>query len=156
MPDAEIPDELNVFLVAMIMFVGAVAGGVVLDLAGRMRKNVPDRTAAAVLVDGALDLIGRGRGAPHESLWKAGSGVRVGRRLLFWARRIRRGRRHGERGEARQFAKLPAREFSGHLLLPSASMLPVFRVRPMTSISMYQFDRPKSGRSRIPPHWATG
>src|SRR5699024_86543 len=100
MPDAEIPDQLNVFLVAVIMLVGAVAGGLVLDLAGRVRKGVPDRAAAAVLVDGALDLIRRGRGAPHKTIWKWGRGVRIGGRILLRARRLRRCRGKAERREA--------------------------------------------------------
>ena len=85
-PDAEIPDQPDVFLVAMVVVVGAVAGRLVLDLARRVRKSVPDRAAAAVFIDGALDLIGRGGGAPHKTFGKAGRGVRIGGRLrLFLA-----------------------------------------------------------------------
>src|SRR5882757_9283434 len=79
--DAEIPDQADVFLVAVVMLVGAVPGRTVLDLARRVRECVPDRAAAAVFIDGALDLIGRGGGAPREVFWKAGRGVRIGRRL---------------------------------------------------------------------------
>src|SRR5260370_1368698 len=64
--DAEIPDQADVFLVAVVMLVGAVPSRTVLDLARRVRKCVPDRPAAAVFIDRALDLIGRSRGAPGE------------------------------------------------------------------------------------------
>ena len=75
---AEFPDQADVFLVAVVMFVGAVAGGAVLDLAGRVRKGVPDRAAAAVFIDGAFDLIGRGGGAPHKIFREAPRRVPVG------------------------------------------------------------------------------
>src|SRR5438552_2597149 len=74
----EIPDQPDVFLVAMVVLVGAVAGRLVLDLARRVRKSVPDRASAAVFIDGALDLIGRRGGAPRKTFGKAGGGVRIG------------------------------------------------------------------------------
>ena len=52
--DAEVFDEADVFLVAVVMLVGAIAVAAVLDLAGRVGKCVPDRTAAAILIDGAF------------------------------------------------------------------------------------------------------
>ena len=58
--------QLDVFLVPMIMVGRGVAVAVVGDGPGRVGEAVPDRRAAAVLVDGALDLIGRGRGAPQK------------------------------------------------------------------------------------------
>ena len=66
--DAEILDQADVFLVAMIMFVGAVAIAAVADLARRVGERVPDRRAAAVFVDRALDLVGRCGGAPDKIL----------------------------------------------------------------------------------------
>src|ERR1700743_40095 len=52
---AEILDEADVFLVAVIMIIGAIGVVVVADLARRMAENVPDRRAVTVLVDGAFD-----------------------------------------------------------------------------------------------------
>src|SRR4029079_4953473 len=112
--DAEIADQADVFPVAMVMLVGAVSGGIALDLARRMRKGVPDRAAAAVLIDGALDLIGRGGGAPPEVLRESRRAVPAGGLLLPGVRRICRACRHSERGKARKLCELPAREFSGH------------------------------------------
>ena len=90
--DAEIPDQADVFLVAMVVIVGAVPGRLVLDLARRVRKSVPDRAAAAVFIDGALDLIGRRGGAPRKTFGKAGGGVRIGGRLPLGAGRMSRRR----------------------------------------------------------------
>ena len=119
------PDQADVFLVAMVMLVGAVAGGVVLDLARRVRESVPDRAAAAVFIDGALDLIGRGGGAPQEVLRESSPG-RAGRRPAFASvfGCIRRCRRHSERGKARKLCKLPAREFSEHRFSPAGFAAP--------------------------------
>ena len=47
----------DVFLVAMVMVVGDVAGGAVTDFPRRVRVCVPDRWAFAVLVPCALDLV---------------------------------------------------------------------------------------------------
>ena len=68
---AELPDERDVLLVAVIVLVGAVAGAAVLDLAGDADELVPDRDPSTVLIDRALDLIGRGRRAPDEARRKA-------------------------------------------------------------------------------------
>jgi len=80
--DAELLDQPDVLFVAMIVLIGAVAAGSVLDLARRVAENVPDRLAAAVLVDSALDLVGRGRRTHRKSFGKragawrsAGGGV---------------------------------------------------------------------------------
>ena len=75
---AGFPDKADVFLVAVVMFVGAVSAGAVLDLAGRVRERIPDRAAAAVFIDGALDLVGRGGGAPHKIFREAPRRVPVG------------------------------------------------------------------------------
>ena len=56
--DAEPLEQANVFLVAMIVIVGAVAVAVVPDPAQRMAESVPYRLAAAVFLDRAFDLIG--------------------------------------------------------------------------------------------------
>src|SRR4029077_14325590 len=72
------PDEANVFLVAVIVLVGAVAIASVRDLARRVAKSVPDRPAAAVFVDRALDLIRGGRRAPQKALRKTRRSVPVG------------------------------------------------------------------------------
>ena len=54
----------------MVVVAGDVAGVAVQDVARRMREGVPDRGAASVLVYGALDLVGGGRGAPQEAFRK--------------------------------------------------------------------------------------
>src|SRR3954454_16856793 len=64
---AELPDERDVLLVAVIVLVGAVAGRGVLGLAGDADGLVPDRVPSSVLVARALDLIGRVRGPPDEA-----------------------------------------------------------------------------------------
>ena len=56
----------HVFLVAVVVVVGDVAGVAVPDLARRVRVRVPDRRAFAVLVPCALDLVGRGGRAPEK------------------------------------------------------------------------------------------
>src|SRR5258706_16437179 len=56
--DPQFLDQANVFLVAMIVLVGAVGVAVILDLAWRMRERITDRAAAAVVPDRAFDLIG--------------------------------------------------------------------------------------------------
>src|SRR6185437_3435814 len=112
---AEVLDEADVFLVAVIMIVGAIGVGVVADLAGRMAERIPDRGAAAVLVDGAFDLIGRGRRAPDEAGWKfRGLGRCDGLAIL------RRGRRkQAETREPGELGEIPARELTGHYCPPS-------------------------------------
>jgi hypothetical protein len=42
----------------VIVIVGAVRVAVILDLAGRVGERIPDRAAAAVFIDRALDLLG--------------------------------------------------------------------------------------------------
>src|SRR5436305_10995738 len=98
----------------MVVIVGAIPGRLVLDLARRVRKNVPDRAAAAVFIDGALDLIGRGGDTPRKTFGKSGGSVRIGGRFRLVIGRMRRRRRHSERSKACEFAKLPTREFSEH------------------------------------------
>ena len=66
--------QLNVFLVQVIMVGRGVAVAVIGDGAARVGEAVPDRRAAAVFVDGALDLIGRGRRAPQKAVRKTGRG----------------------------------------------------------------------------------
>src|SRR5436190_11052357 len=106
--DAERLDQLHILLVAMIMFVGAVAIAVVADPARRVRERVPDRWAAAVFVDGALDLVGRCRCAPDKTFWKRRGHIRA-RSLLRLARRLGRPHRQAERGKPGGLYNLPAR-----------------------------------------------
>src|SRR3954470_22751807 len=95
----------------MVMLVGAVAGGAILDFAGRVAKNVPDRLAAAVLVDGAFDLVGRGRRAPQKILREGRATLgRCGRFIL----RSPDARSCAQRGEARESCKIAPRDISWH------------------------------------------
>ena len=112
--DAEIPDQADVLLVAVVVVVGAVAVGVIGDPAGGVGKGVPDRAAAAVFIDGALDLIGRRGRAPQKSVRETGGGVAVGRGLGLAGGRHRRRCRHAERGQAGKPGKIPARELTEH------------------------------------------
>src|SRR4051812_79210 len=98
------------------MVVGAVRGAAIADLAGRMRKRVPDRTAPAVFTDGAFDLVGGRGGAPYKTVRETARAV-AARGLTIL--RPRRRRRQSERGKSRQLRKVPAREFSEHRLLRS-------------------------------------
>src|SRR6266478_4616357 len=54
--------RLHVVSMSVIVIVGDVAVVVVADLSRRVRERVPDRRTAAVLADGAFDLIGGGSG----------------------------------------------------------------------------------------------
>ena len=51
----------------MVVIAGDVAGVAVLDGAGLVAEAIPDRLAAPVLARGALDLVGRRRGAEAEA-----------------------------------------------------------------------------------------
>ncbi|MET3989378.1 hypothetical protein ABID65_001004 [Bradyrhizobium sp. S3.9.2] len=117
--DAERLNQRDVVLVAVIVLVGAVAGRAVLDLAGRVAENVPDRLAAAVLVDGALDLVGRGRRAPQKILGKGRVAIgRCGRLIicsLVICNLVIRSpgtRRCTKRGEPRELRKIAPRDIS--------------------------------------------
>ena len=88
--EAEPLHELHVFLVAVVVVVGYVAGVAVFDLAGGVGEGVPDGGAAAVFVDGSFDLIGGGCRAPEEALWEAAGSRRCRMALICQG---------GERGE---------------------------------------------------------
>ena len=77
----QFPDQPDVFLVAVIVVVGAVGVAAIRDLARRMRKGIPDRTTAAVFIDGAFDLIRGSRGAPYKTFREAARRVAVARGL---------------------------------------------------------------------------
>jgi hypothetical protein len=67
--------RLHVLPVAVIMIIGDIAVVLVPDFSSRVRKRVPDRQAAAVLVDGTFDLIRGGGRAPDETLGKGARGL---------------------------------------------------------------------------------
>jgi hypothetical protein len=104
----------------VVVIVGEIAGGVVLDLARRVRERIPDRAAAAVLVHRALDLVGRGGGAPHEVFRKARLPGALGCCLRGGVHRCGG---EAERGEARQLRKMAARKFSEHRQLHQRSSI---------------------------------
>src|SRR5271167_619251 len=54
----------------MVVVAGDVTGVAAVDLDGKTAKGVPDRRPAPVLLDRALDLVGRRRGAPQKPVWK--------------------------------------------------------------------------------------
>jgi hypothetical protein len=130
----------------MIVIVGAVAVAVDRSiLPGVCAKRVPDRAAAAVFVDGALDLIGRGGGAPHKAFRETGRGVPVGRLCL------RPGRFAG-------VAAIPSAEKPASLAkcrrenFPNIDFSRQVRVLPAcvpAGDMIVRFDRRKSCRSRI-------
>src|SRR5262249_56474676 len=102
--------RLHVVSISVIVIVGDVAVVVVADLSRRMRERVPDRGAAAILADGAFDLIGGGGGAPEKSRRKGARGFAPGGRTVArpggGCRRSQR-RRPGH-------GKLTSREPCGH------------------------------------------
>src|SRR4029450_10968233 len=73
---ADVLHQRDVFLVAVIVFVGDVAGVAVLDLPGGVRECVPDRRPLAVLVPRPLDLVRGGSDAPIETLGERSKAVR--------------------------------------------------------------------------------
>src|SRR5262249_37931747 len=111
---AQLLDQADVILVKVVVIVGAVGVGAVADLARRVTESVPDRRAAPILIDRALDLIGRCRSAPGETARETrqrrtvagGRGVAV----------LRTGRRSRQThaGEARKLNKTPARDVADH------------------------------------------
>src|SRR5829696_8629660 len=66
--------QLDVFLEQAIMVGRGIPVAAIGYGPGRVRETVPDRWAAAILVYGSLDLIGRGRCAPQETVRKSGRG----------------------------------------------------------------------------------
>ncbi len=71
---AEVGHELHVGLDSVVVVAGDVAVVAVRDLALGVRVTVPDRRPAAVLGDGAFDLVGRRGGTPHEVGRESASG----------------------------------------------------------------------------------
>ena len=59
--------EVEVAGPAVVVVAGDVAGSAPLDGSGRVAEAIPDRLAAAIDVDRALDLVRRGRRAPQEA-----------------------------------------------------------------------------------------
>src|SRR5262249_23408439 len=68
--DAQLAHQRHVLRPTMIVVAGDVAGVAVEHLAGEMAERVPDRGSTLVLGDGALDLVGRRRGAPQKTVGK--------------------------------------------------------------------------------------
>ena len=68
---AHLLHQCDVFLEAMVMIAGDVAGVALKDLAVFMGKVAPDVAALAVFIGGAFDLVGRSRSAPDEILPEA-------------------------------------------------------------------------------------
>ena len=75
--------QRHVLLVEVIVIVGDVGVGAVADLAGQPGKRVPDGGAAAVLLRGALDLIGRCGRSPAEAFGKSRVPLRLVRLADF-------------------------------------------------------------------------
>src|SRR5207248_2707627 len=67
---ADLAHQGDVIAPAVIVIAGNIAVVIVMHFAGRMAETIPDRLALAVLVPGALDLVGRSRRAPDEIVWK--------------------------------------------------------------------------------------
>src|SRR5579875_660661 len=100
----------------MIIVVGDVAGLVVINLAGNMRKRVPDRRSAAVGRRSALNLIRSRRAAPKEA---AGEFIKIIARLSLRLRLLRcdkRGRAgyRADRRSAESLSKVPPGEMNRH------------------------------------------
>src|SRR4029453_17385315 len=69
-PETEVAKDRAVLVVAVVGVTGEVTGVAVPDPPRRVREAIPDALALAVLVPGALDLVGRSGGAPLEPLGK--------------------------------------------------------------------------------------
>src|SRR5229473_3797890 len=135
----------------MIVIVGAVRVAAIADLARGVGEGVPDRAASAVFVDSAFDLIrGSGR-TPQKAVRETGRGVPVGCLFRFDVLRLRRRRRHSERGKTRKLGKMPARELTEHQRLLSGSRSRADAFRAIAVTSRNQIDKRKSCRSRILP-----
>ena len=75
--EAELGHQVEVALPAVVVVAGDIAGVAVPHLAGRLRERVPDRRAAAVLVERALHLIRGRRGAEREPGREHEAGVAI-------------------------------------------------------------------------------
>src|SRR5262249_10265406 len=84
--------DSDIFLVAVVVVAGDVAVVSVLDLAGRVRKTVPDRLAFAVFVPGAFNLVRRGSRTPPEAPRKLRCRSLLGKKAQGKHRRDRTGR----------------------------------------------------------------
>ena len=71
--DTEALHERDVVAEAMVVIAGARAARAVLDRTGHAREAVPDGLPPAVVLRRPLDLVGGGRGAPHEARGEVGS-----------------------------------------------------------------------------------
>src|SRR6478609_7572590 len=74
-PDSQVPDQEDIFLVAVIVIVGAIGVAVIGDLARRVRERIPDRAASAIFGDRALDLIRGSGNTPDKAVGEAGRGM---------------------------------------------------------------------------------
>src|SRR5258708_22710619 len=76
------PHQLDIVLVAMEMIVRDISIAAIGNFAGQMSETIPDRRTSSIFVDGAFDLIGRGRRAPSKVARKGGYGVLAGEPAL--------------------------------------------------------------------------
>src|SRR4051812_49223753 len=100
----------------MVVIVGDVTVRIVGNLARCVREGVPDGRHASVFGDGALDLIGRGCGAPAEACWERARCRSLGRRCR---RSLSHARGEGyargaECGDASDFGEGAAGDLVGH------------------------------------------
>src|SRR6516225_3748003 len=77
--DPQLAHQRHVLRPAMVMVASDVAVVTAENLAGEMAESIPDRRPAPVLCDGALDLVGRRRGAPQKTVRKTGRHLAVPR-----------------------------------------------------------------------------
>src|SRR4029079_11843833 len=99
--------QRDVVLEAVVVVAGGLAAVALEHGALLPAERVPDGGAAAVLVGGALDLVGRGRDAPEEVLreGRAFVGFSAGLRVAGFARGARAGRhRHARRRDAKELS----------------------------------------------------
>ncbi|MNJ46719.1 hypothetical protein D3C77_418570 [compost metagenome] len=64
--NAQLLHKLNVFLVTVVAVTGNACVIALKNFSGRCRHDVPDAQASPVLIQGAFDLISRGRYAPDK------------------------------------------------------------------------------------------
>ncbi len=106
--------QRHVFLVAVEVIDADLASRAVPDAAGLLREGVPDRGAAPGFVRGALDLVGRGRGAPAEALGESRGRPARPRGRAGGGMGRSSGRRGQGRGARRGQERAAAGEIEGH------------------------------------------
>ena len=71
--DAQLLHQLEIFLVAVVVVAGHIAGMIVFYMTGLMGVHIPNAQTLAAFIPAAFDLIGRGSCTPNEILFECHS-----------------------------------------------------------------------------------